>query len=252
MASKYAKRHHAIRSAILISITTMLLTIPGIAQAVPQGAFWVENTVIDSVADVVDLTGFRSFDLYVQLEAGDVITAADFGVAGPNSGLSTTQTIFEHPFGGNLAPNAAFLGAFPDLAFDTFLRLGDLDGSASQITVQSFDFSNPAALTAVWNPNAPGGFNQALPDAGNAMILATITVSSAGGLGEGTGDVEFLGGQFFLSGEGPNGAFGREIAANGVVDVSNAFMGAVFPSPNALFLFAFAGAFASRRSRTLA
>lgn len=244
MASKYAKRHHAIRSAILISITTMLLTIPGIAQAVPQGAFWVENTVIDSVADVVDLTGFRSFDLYVQLEAGDVITAADFGVAGPNSGLSTTQTIFEHPFGGDTAPNAAFLGAFPDLAYDTILRMGNLDGSASQITVQNFDFSNPAALSAVWNPNAPGGFTEALPDASNAIILATITASS-------DGISMYLGGQLFLSGEGPNGTFGREIATNGVVDVPNAFGfgNPEPPTPGAASILTIAGAFASRRKR---
>jgi len=223
------------------------LTIAGSALAVPQGdAFWVENVVVDNGGDAADLTGFRSFDLYVQLEAGDVVTAADFGIAGPNSGLSTTQSIFEHAFGGNLAPNPAFIGAFPDLAYDTFLRLGDLDGAASQITVQSFDFSNPAALTAVWNPNAPGGFNQAVPDGGNAMILASITVSSAGGFGDLTGGLEFLGGELFLSGEGPNGTFGREVAANGVVTVPNAFP---VPTPGAMALFGLAGAAATRRRR---
>ncbi len=229
------------------------LTIAGSALAVPQGAFWTEvdnsaGFAPDLTGPTSSLTGFRTFDLFVQLEAGDVVTAADFGIAGPNSGLSTNQSVYNHPAGGDAATGV--LGFNANVVFDTFLAMGNLDGTAGQISVQSFDISDLSAIVAVWNPNAPGGFTEALPDGGNVMHLARFSVTSAGLLGDATGDGglgETLGGQLFLSGEGPNGTFGREIAANGVVDVPNAFP--PVPTPGAMALFGLAGAAATRRRR---
>ena len=208
------------------------------AIAVPQGAFWVEIPVVDHPDDPTDISGLRSFLLYVQLEEGDVVTAADFGVAGPNSGLNTTQAVFEHPFGADLARSQLFLDTFPDLYYDTYLALGNLDGSTNppQISVQSINTSNPSNITGVWNPNAPAGFSEAVPNSQNSLWLAQITISSEHEYGEGFGDIVFLGGQLFLSGEGPNGTFGREFAPNGVVDIPNVATLAVGRLPGDDFL----------------
>jgi|GEM_PF-4922144 len=192
--------------------------------AVPQGAFWVEIPVVDHPDDATDLSGFRTFRLYVQLEEGDTVTAADFGVAGPNSGLSTTQAIFNHPAGGDLIKSDLLIDFFPDLFYDTYLALGDLDGAASPspISVQNFNTSNPSSIVGVWSPNAVSDF-MAFPDSQNVIWLAQITVSSAYEYGEGGGPGEFTGGQLFLSGDGPNGEFGMQVAATGVVDIPGTF-----------------------------
>ncbi len=227
MATMYANRRHATRSVIVISIATILLAMPGIVRAVPQGAFWVEIPTIDHPDDPTDLSGLRTHLLFVQLEEGDVVTAADFGIAGPNSGLSTNQSIFEHPVGTHLARDQFLLDLFPDLFYDTHLALGNLDGAASpsQISVQHFKTSDPSNIVGVWNPNAAAGFTEAVPDEDNLLCLGQFTISSEVEFGEGGGldGAESLGGQLFLSGEGPNGEFGRNIAATGVVNIFNAY-----------------------------
>lgn len=221
------------------------LIFAGSALALPQGAFWTEVAIVDDPGDATNMAGLRTFDLWVTMEAGDVLNAADFGIAGPNIGLSTTQTVFNHPFGNDLEPTAFFLGAFPDLEWDTYLAMGDLNGDLGEITVQS---ANWAVITAVWNPNAPGGFSTASPNSGLDLILARITVSSAGGFGDFTGLFEFLGGELFVSGSGPNGLFGQQIAdlQLGVVTVPNAFP---IPTPGAVALFGLAGCVVTRRRR---
>jgi len=230
----------------------MALSFAGSALALPQGAFWVEVPVVDNVGDTSNLTGYRSFDLFVQLQAGDVVFAQDSGIAS-NTGLqyNNTQTIFNHAFGGDAGVNGAFAGVFPDLAFDTRSQMG---------TLAFGSFGNPVGP---WNYNAGGGLpgqnringvtsvnvpvpGQALPDGSSAFHFARITISSSGGFGAATGLTEFLGGQLFVSGTGPNGQFGGQVPLTGVVNVPNAF---AVPTPGALALFGAAGLTATRRRR---
>jgi len=219
------------------------LGIAGSALAVPQGAFWVEVPVVDNPADASVLAGFRSFDLFIQLEAGDVVFAMDSGIAGPNTGLSTTQSIFNHGFGGDAGVNPGFIGFFPDLAFDTTTHMGTLAFGSYGTPVGPWTWG--AVITGVTSVNVPVPGSSS-PDGSGAYHFARITLTSVGAFGEATAALgEYLGGQVFLSGTGLNGEFGGQIPATGVVNVPNAFV----PTPGALALFGLAGAAAARRRR---
>ncbi len=230
-----------------------MLSMTNAASARPQHMFWTEvdnsaGFTDDILGPLTNLTGFRTFDLFVRLETGDTVSLASSGL-GIDSGLSTTQSIYDHPVGGDTQTTP--IENFENVEWDTFVALGDLDGSAnpSQIGfVSPLNLSDPNSITAEWNPSLglPKDFMLARPDAMNNMWLGRFTVSSAGLFGDATADTEFLGGQLFLSGEGTNGTFGREIAANGIVDVPNAFL---IPTPSAIALFGLAGAAATRRRR---
>jgi len=215
--------------------------------AVPTGAFWVEvdnGGATDGFASVV---GFRTFDLFVQLEAGDVLFAADFGIAGPNAGLTTSQTVFNHPFGADTRSPALNEGAFPATVYDTFVALGDADGQNGEVStpVGAIDW-NPAGFNGVWSVSVPLP-GQAGPNLGDAAWLARVTVSSAGAAFDQTGATEFLGGEFFVSGTGPNGDFGQAVPSDGVVSVGNAFP--QVPTPGAFALLGLAGVATTRRRR---
>jgi len=214
-----------------LALTTLLASCT--ALAMPQGAFWVEIPVVDHPDDPTDLSGYRTYALYVQLEEGDTVNYADLGLAGPNTGLHTTQAIFDHPFGDHLARTDEMIEFLPDLFYDTHLGLGDLDGTAkspSEIIVQFFNTADPSNITGIWGGNAIAGFSPANPGGGlftfnneNVIWLGQITISSECEYLDGCGDIEFFGGQLFLNGQGPNGNFGQEIALNGVVDIPSAY-----------------------------
>ena len=215
-------------ASILLAITVAVS-----AQAHPQEAFWVEIPVIDSAADTHDLTGFRSFDLFVRLENGDGVYAQDFGIAGPNDGihLGAGQDFFQHTFGSDKAANPNLHTIFPDLTYDTRGQMGDKDWGGYNVPIGPINWDPNGVDAGFWGISVGVDTTPALPDENGNYWFARITVSSVGAFGERTSDLgEFLGGQLFLSGEGPNGGFGREIAANGVVDIPNAFAA---PSPGA-------------------
>jgi hypothetical protein len=222
----------------------MALSCAGSAFALPQGAFWVEVPVVDSLLDATDLTGFRTFDLFVQLQAGDVINAADFGIAGPNTGISTNRTVFHHGFqdASQLPPNAAFLGLVPDLVFDSYVGLGNLAGAGLGVAA-GITLPSNGVFGGAWFDTPP---QSGAGDGSNAWFMSRITLSSVGGFGAPTGLTEFLQGQVFISGTGPNGQFGGAQPLTGVVNVPNAFQ---VPTPGALALFGLAGATAYRRRR---
>ena len=210
-----------------IIITTMLITT--ITLAGPLDAFWVEVPVVDDPSDSEDLTGFRSFDLFVTLETGDVIFAQDLGIAGPNVGISlgAGQVFFLHPLGDDKASNPLLVDLFPDLTFDTRGQMGVLEWDQYTTPVGPINW-DPTGVSGVWFPQSELG--GAPPDANGRYWFARITVSSIGAFGEMTsGFGEFLGGELFLSGDGPNGAFGMIFPPNGVVTIPNAFI----PAPGA-------------------
>jgi len=227
------------------------LSIAGSAFALPTGAFWVEVPVVDSPADTSNLTGFRSFELYIQLQAGDVVFAQDSAIAS-NTGLqyTTSLTIFNHTFGGDAGVNGAFVGVFPDLAFDTRSQMGTLAFGSFGTPVGPWAWAGAGdpgflKITGVTSVNVPVP-GQATRNGANAYLFAQITISSSGAFGEATGLTEYLGGQVFVSGTGPNGEFGGQIPASGAVNVPNAFP---VPTPGALALMGLGGLVVSRRRR---
>jgi len=223
------------------------------ALALPQEAFWVEVPVVDDAADASDLTGFRSFDLFVQLEDGDLVYAQDFKVAGPNTGLSLGpgQDFFQHPAGGDSGVDPTLIGSNGDLVYDTRGQMGTLAfGEFIELETATVDVDwDPAGVEGVWFPDIfqDPPFVEAFPDADNRYWFARITVNSAGAFGEQTSQLgEFLGGQLFVSGEGPNGDFGMQVPSTGVVDIPNAFE---VPAPGAAVFGALGSCVLLRRRR---
>ncbi|MCB9838612.1 MAG: hypothetical protein H6813_04670 [Phycisphaeraceae bacterium] len=206
------------------------LTIAGSALAVPTGAHWVQ---VDNSANANQGagTGFDAswctYDLYVDFEAGDVVSAADFGIAGPNAGLSTDGTFFQvgPPFGGDsYLSNLGFAAFFPNVEYDTAIALGGSTPSFAQAMAW-----NEGGVTGAW-------FNTTPTAASPSLHLARVTVNIG---------ATFLGGQIFVTGNGPSGEFGTTVPSTGVVNIPNAKV----PTPGALALFGLAGAAATRRRR---
>jgi len=228
-------------------VVVSTLVVAGQAAALPQEAFWVEVPIVDDATDSADLTGFRSFDLIIQLEEGDIVNAQDFGIAGPNTGifLGAGQSFFQHPSGGDAGVDPALTGSFGDLTYDTRGQMGTLafgdfiDGGTLGIGAVVWD---PAGVVGVWAPNI---FNippitQAPPDALNQYWMARVTITSQGAFGTATDSLgEFLGGQVFIGGSGPNGEFGMSDAGSGVVDTTQFFVPNAFsiPSPGGAAMF---------------
>lgn len=218
-----------IRSCNTLSLVTLIAlagaTIaPGDAEAMPQSSVWVEIPVVDSSDDEVDLTGYRCFRLYIIVEPGDTIQAADFGIAGPNTGLSTTQSLFQHPLGNDLKPSDLLVGMAPDLYYDTYVTLGSLDPNAAEVQTLMINFASPSTLSGAWfatNAPAEGRINPFVSPDAPSVLVAQITISSAGDYLDGTGFLEQMAGQGFVTGTGANGVFGRANPANGVYDIEN-------------------------------
>lgn len=204
--------------------------IAGSAMAVPTGATWVQvdnSTNIQGTGSQAFADAWCTYDLYVDLEAGDAISAMDFGIAGGNIGLSTDGSFLfaAAPLGDNLSANIAFAG---------FIANGEY---FTAVTSNGFSV-NPIAYVQ-GNPLVGAWFRgDNMSSVGPSVWAARITVSAAS---------TFLGGQMFVSGTGPNGNFGQGIAdiPLGVVNLSNAKI----PTPGALALFGLAGAAATRRRR---
>ena len=203
------------------------LTIAGSAMAIPVGAHW---EMVDKSGNLAGTTGLSAthmtFDLFVDLEAGDAIAAMDFGIAGGNVGLSTDGVFHFAPAPGtdNLQGNIAFAGFVPNLEYGTAVT-----SNGNSVNTVAYTRDNP--LIGAWFRS------DNMSSAGPSVWVARVTV---------TNDATFLGGQMFVSGAGPNGQFGQSTAdlPLGVINLPNAP-----PTPGALALFGLAGAAAIRRRR---
>ena len=215
------------------------------ATAVPQEAFWVEVPVVDDPSDTADLTGFRSFDLMIQLEEHDTVFVHALSEPANGAGLSLGQgqVFFNHSLGEDKAVSPALVGLFPDLEYDSRGQVGILAWD-EYITLSLPNDWDPAGIsTAIWQPNAP---DSEVVDSSGLFWAARITVSSVGAFGEHTAGLgEYLGGTIVLGGEGPNGSFGLENVASGRLPIPNAFI----PSPSSAALICIAAPVLLSRSR---
>ena len=205
----------------------------GHAAALPQVLYLVE---VDNSTNLAGAdTGFEhswlTFDLYVDLEPGDIVFAADFGIAGSNTGIITDGAFYVAPAfaSDSVADNVGFAALVGDLEYSSAVTIngGDVEFA------QAMDW-NPAGVTGAWFVN-PGQTGAGGPYGAEDMWVARITVSN---------DARLLYGQMFVSGDGPNGAFG--------VSGANIPLGVVnlpIPTPGAVSLLAIAGAAATRRRR---
>lgn len=208
------------------------LAISGIAQAAPMGAYWIEVPVVDDPTDSADLSGLRSFDLFIQVHPDDHVYVVD-SLTTQNTGiaLGAGQDFFNHEFGGNTPTDPEIInGFFPDIEFDSRFQMGSLPFDRI-VQVAAFDW-DPAGMRGTAFTTVEGeGPLPGLPNAGGGFWAGRFTVNSVGAFGDDTSGLgEYMGGQFFLSGSGPNGDFGMQIASTGVINVPNAF---AVPAPTA-------------------
>ena len=199
------------------------------SSAVATGqAFWVEldNSVNPANGNPTGLddgsydgTVYRTFDLFVILpprwDGGppetNGVNAADFGIAGPNTGLSTDGVFYQtpEPIGSDSVVANETATPFEDRVFyDTAVALEDA----------SISF----ALPMIWDPAGvtgafflPGG--RAYTGGGDHFFIARITISA---------DASELGGQCFVGDEQVEpctGPFCVPHPSTGIHNIPNAF-----------------------------
>ena len=208
------------------------------AHAKPLEAFWQEVPIVDDPTDSSDLTGFRSFELFIQMEPGDYVTIMDVGIAS-NVGLSlgAGQDFFQHDFGTDKSVHPDFHSFWPDVEYDSRFQMGTAAHDEYQ-TFLNVDW-DPTGLVGVFSGLHIPGVDDSeftFADSNDHYWFGRFTVNSAGMFGENTSDLgEFLGGQLYMFGDGPNGEFGQSSSITGVVDIPNAF---AIPTPGASAILA--------------
>jgi len=205
------------------------------ASAGVESMVWVEvdnsvGTVGATAGEPTGLEGVRTFDLYAVVTPDTRVWVADFGYVGVHQGYDnnmwTTQAVYQHPNGGDLQSNMiGVLSSLVALEFDTYVGMGMLDSQVVMNTAILGANWSPALFEAAWygTQYTADAWLPAVGDAAGRLFLARISVSSAGGFGDPTGDSEWLGGTVFISGEDDLGEFGQAIPATGLFEVGNAF-----------------------------
>jgi len=201
----------------------------GHAAARPQGGYWVQ---VDNSTNLAGTdTGFENswltFDLYVDLEPGDIVFAADFGIAGPNTGITTDGAFYVAPASASdsVADNVGFASLVSDLEYSSAVTINGGD----VVFAQAMDW-NPAGVTGAWFVN-PGQIGAGGPEGAEDMWVARVTVSA---------DATFLGGFGFVAYRVDD----EDHFPAGVYEIPNAI-----PTPGAVSLLAIAGIGAMRRKR---
>lgn len=230
---------------LFISCCLCALAIAPITQAKPIGAFWEEVPIIDNPDDPTNLTGFRSFDLFIQLEPGDTILSLDSRAPLDSTDdlytdgliLGDGQNYFQHNLGSDTAMDPVIVPLIPDVIYDSRFQMG-LAEHDEYLAYFSPDWVPTGMLASIGVANIGGDLRPAHPDSSGAFWYGRFTVNSLGNFGDNTSGLnEFLGGQILISGNGPNGVFGGAGIGgtgilDGVVDIPNAFI----PTPGAAII----------------
>ena len=144
-------------------------------------------------------------------------------------------TFYNHPFGGDSAPNPALIAAFPSLAFDSFVTIGKKVSTGDQLTITpgfpGVNGTQVSTNSSGWavTPNNPQGnpFDAANSFPGNGQILIG-QFSTANGFG--------IAGTMLL-----------QFVSNGVP--GQAVVSFALPTPGALAMMGVAGLIGVRRRR---
>jgi len=210
------------------------------AHAAYLGHQWVEvdNGGILGGGEENGLGAWRTFDLFLNVTAPVVVLDSGYTQSsGPNSGIfATNAEIYQDAMGDALPPNPGLFGTFPELEFDSYVAMGDLN--ASNISLQGapseggFVFDSQQVL-GTWF--AAGGM-MGMPDGEGNVFAGRFTARELPSIPSGEGD-GYLGGELFVF------FMGDDIGT--VVDIDNAFL---VPSPGAAALaFAALGVGVRRR-----
>jgi hypothetical protein len=163
-----------------------------------------------------------------------------------NADFATTDgsTLYQDTFGGNVAPNAAFVAVFPTLAFDSFVTINELTngGSTSIATDPDFAFTTNGVVGGWFNSNPPNNQGATVLNGSvwEALVGQFTVVGGTGALIDGpTGNTD---GRWFGQ---------ASITYNDATGATQQFAGQGFiPTPGAVALFGLAGLTAGRRRRS--
>lgn len=239
MQASSQNRSRYLRNSIILGCTLALMSQ---AQAVPQGAFWAEvdnspGFTQDLTGPASSLTGFRTFDLFVQLEAGDSVTHQDSGLTGGNKGIRFHQDVgptvdfYQHITGSDT--QSEILGFNNNVEWDTRGQMGDLGvGEYAELAPITWD---PNKIIGAWEPT---GATAAHASADGFYWFGRFSVTGFFTLSYGP-----MYGEIFVSGTGPNGDFGMPD------DLDSGIVPFGVPTPGPFAVLTIAGAFASRRKR---
>jgi hypothetical protein len=169
--------------------------------------------------------------IYVDLGAGDRLDAVYGNAANPLS-MGTSSSLYQNAFGGNTsqAINPALMGAFPSLAYDSWVTIGLEDNTDNALSDIGMNFGADSVSTS------DGSFYVTPDDAqgaevGGRVLIAQFTTS---------GNDSHLMGTISLQGKLADGSnWGAE-------SVSYDF---ALPAPGALALLGLAGVAGRRRRR---
>ena len=194
----------------------------------------------------------NSFNLYVvnvYAEFDNPGNDAMGAVGGtPNNPLSISVvggSFWNQPtFGGDTAPDAAWVGAFPSLAFDTFVTIGvkstgPLGQPADGTTL--VNFPQPIAGTSISASNGSWAILGPLPQGDPFDPINSFP-----------GDGRVLIGQFSMeipadTPYGFTGEFGMHLDSDGVHVIAYGTFSSIVPTPGALGLIGLAGLLTTRR-----
>lgn len=149
---------------------TATMLIAGVASADLTGLYLENKT--DAGAEAL---GLFICNVYAQFDdAGDRALSVGF------SDITTSGTFYQHPFGSDFPPNDAFIAAFPELAYDTYLTIGLKTipvGGVNPIAGDGdFNSGGGQHYTGGWfnsNPNNGAGD----PNADGRVLLAQLSVN---------------------------------------------------------------------------
>ncbi len=269
---------------MLRSMTTIAAL--GLCAGVASAEFVGIDIREDKGLDPSTVTGVpndtRTFNLYVVFDGGvnddvrNTVLSTGLNDISIDQDLNPGATFFQETmFGGDTAPSAAIVGAFSEVAFDSFVTIGkkregdpNPDGSTGDNTSPDPDFGaggfTPTGLTGGWfnaNPPSLQGAPEFNSDTGQyETILAQLSISGlapGAQIGQGRGFAPPGTGEFpififetDLFTEGSTMSIFRQGAGpdeGGAVQFDVNFV--PIPGPGAFALFGVAGLAATRRRR---
>jgi hypothetical protein len=87
------------------------------------------------------MAGLTTYLVYAGVDAGGELDAV-YGDDSNTLSVSSDGGFYQHAFGGNSAPSAALIAAFPSLAYDSFVTIGLLDSTGDAMLSIGIDYTD--------------------------------------------------------------------------------------------------------------
>ena len=181
--SKMAKWFAMSKKTLCLMCLGSLLTVADSASA---GFIGIEVEAKDNGFGLIVCNVFAAFD-----GLGDDGVLAVFGEPGAPLDISVQNgTFYQDPYGGDTAPNAAFIPLFPQLAFDSFVTIGLKENAGGDAIGLTPGWPGFGAVTLPAPPD-PGdnfgwfvtpGDSQSIAGPDNRVLIGQFSTSDGDGI----------------------------------------------------------------------